>query len=208
MFSKSKPQQETPRSTQRMETPTVSNNASSNAQTSNQKRDRDPVKPNKAAAPSIFSSDLIVEGTLHSEGDIQIDGRIEGNIKSGSLTIGEKAVINGELVAKEIIVRGRVIGSIRGYKVQLSSTSHVEGDILHNALAVESGAFFDGNCRHAEDPLTADGPTKPVSRPATGGETSTQPGSSPIKSKPAPKTSNGLNAEEQHRGLGLRSTPQ
>ncbi|TDI66682.1 MAG: polymer-forming cytoskeletal protein [Alphaproteobacteria bacterium] len=112
----------------------------------------------RAAAPSIFSTDLLVEGTLHSEGDIQIDGRIDGNIRSGSLTVGNKAVINGEIVANDVIVRGRVHGSIRARKVQLSSTAHVEGDILHNALAVESGAFFDGNCRHAEDPLTAEMP--------------------------------------------------
>lgn len=112
----------------------------------------------RAAAPSIFSTDLLVEGTLHSEGDIQIDGRIDGNIRSGSLTVGDKAVINGEIVANDVIVRGRVLGSIRARKVQLSSTAHVEGDILHNALAVESGAYFDGNCRHAEDPLTAEIP--------------------------------------------------
>ncbi len=110
----------------------------------------------RAAAPSIFSTDLVVEGTLSSDGDIQIDGRIDGNIRSGSLTVGDKAVVNGEIVANDVTVRGRVLGSIRARKVQLSSTAHVEGDILHNALAVESGAFFDGNCRHAEDPLTAE----------------------------------------------------
>jgi len=119
------------------------------------------VKRTGKTAPSIFSSDLLVEGTLHSDGDIQIDGRIDGNIRSGSLTIGERAIINGEIVANDIIVRGRVLGSIRARKVQLSSTAHVEGDILHNALAVESGAFFDGNCRHAEDPLTAEMPKSP-----------------------------------------------
>ena len=117
-----------------------------------------PKRSGGRATPSIFSSDLQVEGTLHSEGDIQIDGRIDGNIRSGSLTIGEKAVINGEIVANDVTVRGRVLGSIRARKVQLAGTAHVEGDILHNALAVESGAFFDGNCRHAEDPLTAEMP--------------------------------------------------
>ncbi len=135
-------------------------------------------------APSIFSNDLVVEGTLNSDGDIQVDGRIEGNINSGSVTIGEKAVINGEIRAKEVTIRGRVIGSIRAYKVALSSTSHVEGDILHNALAVESGAFFDGNCRHADDPLSAELPGKGR---ASKNETGSQP-SGPLKSKPAQKT--------------------
>lgn len=107
-------------------------------------------------APSIFSADLSIEGSLKSDGDIQFDGRIEGSIRSRSLTIGEKATINGEIVADEVTIRGRVQGSIRARKVHLSSTSHVEGDIFHNALGVESGAFFQGNCAHVDDPLSAE----------------------------------------------------
>lgn len=205
MFSKNKHQQDTPKNTvARKENLQMKANLDANSSVSpSGKRE----KLAKAAAPSIFSSDLIVEGTLHSEGDIQVDGRVEGNIKSGSLTVGEKAVINGELVAKEIIIRGRVIGSVRGYKVQLSSTSHVEGDILHNALAVESGAFFDGNCRHADDPLTQEAARAVGGRPMQGGDDGQIPGS-PIKSKPASKNANGATSEEPQRGgLGLRSTP-
>lgn len=107
-------------------------------------------------APSIISADLVIEGSLKSDGDIQFDGRIEGSIRSRSLTIGEKATINGEIVADDVTIRGRVQGSVRARKVHLSNTSHVEGDIFHNALGVESGAFFQGNCRHVDDPLSAE----------------------------------------------------
>ena len=50
-------------------------------------------------------------------------------------------------------MRGKVVGRIRARKVLLAATSHVEGDILHEAFAVESGAFFEGNCRHSDNPL-------------------------------------------------------
>src|SRR5690606_29041280 len=53
----------------------------------------------------------------------------------------------------------------RGRRVQLSSTCHVEGDILHEALAVETGAFFEGNCRHSDDPISQPTAT-PAQRPA------------------------------------------
>ncbi len=56
--------------------------------------------------------------------------------------IGEKALIQGDVTAEEVTVRGRVKGSIRALKVLLASTCHVEGDILHEAFAVETGAFF------------------------------------------------------------------
>ena len=110
----------------------------------------------RSSAPSIISADLVVNGTLTSTGDIQIDGRVEGDVRSAGLVIGDKAFINGEILAEEVTIRGRVQGSIRARKVLLCSTSHVEGNILHEAFAVETGAFFEGNCRHADNPLAED----------------------------------------------------
>jgi len=116
-----------------------------------------PIMPSRkaarSAAPSILSADAVITGTLVSTGDMQIDGRVEGDVHSTSLVIGDKAEIHGEVIAEDVTVRGRVIGRIRARKVQLCATSHVEGDILHEAFAVESGAFFEGNCRHSDNPL-------------------------------------------------------
>jgi cytoskeletal protein CcmA (bactofilin family) len=108
----------------------------------------------RSAAPSIISADLVVNGTLISTGDIQIDGRVEGDVRSAGLVIGDKAFIQGEILAEDVTVRGRVQGGIRARKVLLCTTSHVEGNILHEAFAVEAGAFFEGNCRHSDNPLS------------------------------------------------------
>jgi cytoskeletal protein CcmA (bactofilin family) len=105
------------------------------------------------AAPSIISSDLVIVGTLTSTGDVHIDGRVDGDIRSGSATLGEKASFEGDIVAEDVTIRGRVKGTIRARKVSLASTSHVEGNVLHEALSVEVGAFFEGNCHHSADPL-------------------------------------------------------
>lgn len=141
-----------------------------------------PVAPTKRTgvrtAPSIISNDLVVHGNLVATGDIQIDGTVEGDIRSQSLTVGEKASINGEIVAEDIVIRGRVIGTIRGRRVQLSSTCHVEGDILHEALAVETGAFFEGNCRHSDDPIGQASATAPKPAP--------RPNATPLASAPRP----------------------
>ena len=107
----------------------------------------------RTSAPSIISEDLTVTGSLVSNGDIQIEGSVEGDVRSAGLVIGEKAQIRGEIQADDIAVRGRVIGRIRARKVQLTSTAHVEGDILHEAFSVEAGAFFEGSCRHSDNPL-------------------------------------------------------
>ena len=114
----------------------------------------------RSSAPSIISADLVVNGTLTSTGDIQVDGRVEGDVHSAGLVIGDKAYIHGEIMAEEVTIRGRVQGSIRARKVLLCATSHVEGNILHEAFAVETGAFFEGNCRHADNPLADDAAKK------------------------------------------------
>ena len=119
------------------------------------------------AAPSLISVDVVLTGNITAGGDMQVDGTIEGDIHSNSLTVGDKASIQGEIVADEVIVRGRIIGSIRARRVQLCSTCHVEGNILHEALAVETGAFFEGNCRHSSDPMSESkksAAAKPASR--------------------------------------------
>ncbi len=151
------------------------------------------------SAPSIISADLVVHGTLTSSGDIQIDGKVEGNVNSTGLVIGDKAYIQGDVMAEDVTIRGRVKGAIRARKVLLASTCHVEGDILHEAFAVETGAFFEGNCRHADNPLADDGrgrsvaasnaPTAPItaapvtsmSRPADATPLSSTPSFAPAK---------------------------
>ncbi len=116
-----------------------------------------------SSAPSIISDDLQITGTVVAEGEIQLDGQIEGDVRAGALTVGEKASIRGEIVAEQITVRGRVMGSVRGRQVTLASTARIEGDITHSALSVESGAFFEGHCRHDADPVSGGRDTGRVS---------------------------------------------
>lgn len=107
--------------------------------------------------PSIISAEVIVRGTMLSAGDLQVDGKVEGDVRAYSLVIGEKSVIVGDVYAEDIVVRGRVEGSICARKVQLCATCQAVGNILHESLAVEAGAYFEGNCRHSDNPL-ADAP--------------------------------------------------
>lgn len=117
------------------------------------------------AAPSVLSSDLTVTGNIKTQGDIQVEGTVEGDIRAHQLTIGESATIKGEIVGDDIVVNGRVVGRVRGLKVRLSSTARVEGDIIHKTIAIESGAHFEGSVQRQEDPLN-NGGTKKLAPPA------------------------------------------
>lgn len=108
-------------------------------------------------APSVIGPDLVINGNLQSRGEVQIDGEVQGDLHAVHIVVGEKAKITGGIVADEVVVRGHVMGSIRGKKVMLQSSSHVEGDVFHQTLSIEQGAFFEGKSRRSDDPLAAPG---------------------------------------------------
>lgn len=109
---------------------------------------RPPVRAN--ASPSIISADLRIVGDLESAGDIQIDGEVEGDIHSRTLTVGEGAQVKGSITAETVRVCGFVTGQIKATTVTLDRTARVLGDILHTSLAIEPGAFLEGHCRRLE----------------------------------------------------------
>jgi len=104
--------------------------------------------------PSIISADVIMQGNISSAGEIQFDGTLEGDLKASSLIIGDKAIVKGEVICETVTVRGRVEGGIRAKSVSLAASAYIQGDILHSSLSVETGAHFEGNCRHSDDPLS------------------------------------------------------
>ncbi len=112
-----------------------------------------PLKGTSQMAPSIIGEDLTVEGNVISKGEVQLEGEIKGDVRCASLVVGDKALVEGNVGADDVIVRGRVIGSVRGHRVTLQSNSHVEGDVFHQSLAIEQGAYFEGKSRRAEEPL-------------------------------------------------------
>jgi cytoskeletal protein CcmA (bactofilin family) len=122
--------------------------------------------------PSIIGEDLSITGNVTSKGEIQVDGEIQGDINCGSLLLGDKSQVIGSVIAEDIVVRGRVVGSIRGLRVTLQAQSHVEGDIFHQSLAIEQGAYFEGKSRRSDDPLaevkaTVGGGSRVADKPAS-----------------------------------------
>ena len=103
---------------------------------------------------SLIGSDIKIVGTdlqISSEGLLQIDGEIEGEIYGKEVIIGETGRVTGTVSGERVIVRGTVFGLVRGVTVTLQSTCHMEGDIHNNAIVIEPGARFDGRCNRFAD---------------------------------------------------------
>jgi len=111
------------------------------------------------SGPSIISADVKMTGSIVSQGEIDINGQIEGDVRASALTIGETGAVKGEVVAESVTVRGTVEGRIRGRKVQLCTGAKVRGDIFHASLAIEPNAIFEGAVKHAQDPMAEQPPS-------------------------------------------------
>ncbi len=107
----------------------------------------DTSSASRQGMPTIIGADFHVKGDISCQGEIQLEGTVEGNIRSLRLTVGETGVVQGDVNADGVRVQGKVAGTIRAKTVDLAGTGHVTGDILHQRLSVENGAFINGHCR-------------------------------------------------------------
>ena len=104
----------------------------------------------KEYPPSIISADVRIIGQIASEGEVQVDGDFEGDIRSKVLLVGETGKIKGEVIAQTVHIHGSINGHVTARDVNLAKTAHVIGNILHENMSIETGAFLDGNCKSLE----------------------------------------------------------
>lgn len=108
----------------------------------------------QAGAGSVIGRDLVIMGSglkIVSEGLLQIDGDVQGDVICTKIIIGHGGKVTGLLSAEEIIVEGAVYGTIRAIKVVLAATAVVEGDVYHQSFALQQGAGFEGRSRRVQD---------------------------------------------------------
>ena len=110
----------------------------------------------KNASPSIIASDMNILGNLVSDGTIDIDGRVEGNVKAEQIIIRGNGKIKGDLQGDNVHVYGEVKGLIKAKLVHLYATCRVEGIIMHESLSIEDGAFVDGKFKRSDKIFSQD----------------------------------------------------
>lgn len=112
-------------------------------------------KEEKRVAEEISNSSNTIgkgtylEGNVETYGNIRIEGKITGNIKSKSkVALGPSSVVHGNIVSQNADVEGEVKGKIEVAELLvLKATAVVNGDIITGKLVVEPGAVFNGGCR-------------------------------------------------------------
>ena len=91
----------------------------------------------------VITSTLLIKGEIRGREDLYIDGEVQGTIhlSEGRVTVGPHGKISADVEAREVIVRGKVKGSVRGReRVEIGRTGEIRGDIMTIRIAIEEGA--------------------------------------------------------------------
>jgi cytoskeletal protein CcmA (bactofilin family) len=107
----------------------------------------------KSIGVSVISKALRITGQLESTEDIRIDGEVDGDIHGVSVTVGPGAKVKGSVYGQTVELAGTIEGKIEAKKVVLTSTAHMAGDVIHQDIRIESGAYIDGHCRPGTNKL-------------------------------------------------------
>lgn len=111
-----------------------------------------PARWTGATYRSVIDRRLLVTGELEGRGELQVEGRVEGNIRCALLLVGNEGIITGNVTADEVVVRGEIKGTIRANSVVLQDRARVNSEIFHKLLSIEAGVCFEGQARRSNDP--------------------------------------------------------
>lgn len=95
---------------------------------------------------SVIAANHRVVGTISAAEDLVVQGRVEGRILSdATLIVDASAIVEGEILARHVIVRGVVVGDISGVEqIEVSASGQVLGDLKTRRLALKAGGRVSG----------------------------------------------------------------
>jgi cytoskeletal protein CcmA (bactofilin family) len=108
------------------------------------------AKAEKDSVPSIISQGTHIVGDINTDGEVQIDGKVEGNVRCRSLIVADTGEVSGKVTCESVTIHGTITGTVHGKSVTLSSSARMVGDVNHATLTIEHGAHFKGQCLPVE----------------------------------------------------------
>jgi cytoskeletal protein CcmA (bactofilin family) len=114
-------------------------------------------------AKNVLNSDVEIKGNLKFAGELTFEGKLDGEVHSdGALTLGDTAVINGNLNVGSVVVRGKVNGNVTAKdKIEIKSKAELFGDIRSSKLAIEEGVTFVGKTEVNPNKVSPTPPPRP-----------------------------------------------
>ena len=100
---------------------------------------------------SIISKDLFLKGDLTTDGLLEIEGKIEGNIKGNEITIRESGFVNVNIISNISNIKGNFQGTIKSQRINVSGKANIKGTLEYVSLCVEDGSSIDGDLKRVSE---------------------------------------------------------
>ena len=97
---------------------------------------------------SVIGADVVIAGNLVTGENLQVNGRIEGDVRCATLHQGGTGTIAGNIVADEVRLAGLVDGTVSAGLLVLQPSAQVTGDVSYDMLSIENGARVEGRFAH------------------------------------------------------------
>jgi cytoskeletal protein CcmA (bactofilin family) len=105
------------------------------------------AKPNRQPDElpvSLLGKALTVRGVVDTEGELHVHGSVLGRINADRLVLAVDGYVEGDVLARDVQIGGRLTGRIFALNVALGSSAEVTGRVFHHTVSVASGARIDG----------------------------------------------------------------
>ena len=108
------------------------------------------ISKDRGEIPSIISENCDCSGNVKTDGEIQIDGSIKGNVSAKQIVIGDSGVVRGNATASFFRICGKIEGDVRAETVEITEVATVKGNIYKKSISIEHGANITGNINQLE----------------------------------------------------------
>lgn len=102
------------------------------------------VRAETEAPPSFLGPGVGIQGALEIDGELVISGLVRGRVAALRLVIAAGGCVEGDIIAHEVVIKGRLNGRVFAPTVSIEASAEVEGRVFHTTVSVERGARVNG----------------------------------------------------------------
>lgn len=106
----------------------------------------------EAIGPSVIGAGITVTGNIEATDDLQVEGRVTGDVRCATLMLGEQSLIKGSIHATRVRAAGTVEGSIDTGDLAVEASARIHGDVTYDRLRIAAGGIVQGQLKHKASP--------------------------------------------------------
>ena len=103
-------------------------------------------------APSVIGAGITVTGNIEATDDLQVEGKVTGDVRCATLMLGEQSLIKGSIYATRVRAAGIVEGSIETGDLAVEASARIQGDVTYHRIRIAAGGIVQGQMKHKASP--------------------------------------------------------